>query len=62
MEWLLHIASSPDLCVSSRFCIRCCVQGLWLTLLTISGDDLDESYASMGYGSDFEDFLEEFED
>ena len=59
---MLHITSRPGLCDSYRFCIRCCVLGLWLTLLTITGDDLDESYASMGYGSDFEDFLEEYED
>ena len=59
---MLHFAFSLSSCVSLRLCFRYCVLGLWLTLLTISGDDLDESYASMGYGSDFEDFLEEFED
>ena len=48
-----------------------CITSLLLSLLctgplahsfNISGDEFDESYASMGYGSDFEDFLDELDD
>ena len=49
------------MCESLCFYMRYLYTGPLAHILTISGEDSDEFYASMGYGTDFKDF-DDFED